>query len=289
MNVRGAFRSAVRITSIATVATVVLGLSGGLAFAQANAAFDGASNYASPGWSTTPANLGTGFGAWDIIVVNNDNPPYAGTYLDTSSAVASNGNSWGSYANSPQGSTLPSVDFIRPFTGSSGAPLSSETFSINLSADGVGNGAGAAQGFSLETAPGSPGIGSAELTLAYFGSTTNNNMVFEDDNGTTNTSTGINFANLNAGLHVTVTVAAYTGGLNAYTVVVTPYAGGSPLATFNGDTTGQMSQVDVFNDNTTGNGYFNNLSITAVPEPSSMALVGIGVLGAIGLIRRRKV
>jgi hypothetical protein len=285
MTMRGNVKRVLLTTSISTVVAVTLGLSGGTAFGQANAAFDGASNYAPSSWSSTPANLGTGFGAWDIIIQNNNMPPYAGTYLDTSSAVASNGYSWGNYANSPQGSTLPSVDFVRPFTGPGGAALSSgETFSINLSADGVGNGTGAAQGFSLETAPGSPGIGSAELTFAYFGSTTNNNMELDDNGGTTNASTGIAFANLNTGLHVVVA----EGNAGAYTITVTPVGGGAPLFTASGTTVGQMNQVDVFDDNTSGNGYFNNLAIT-VPEPSSIALVGIGLLGAIGMIRRRKV
>ena len=260
---------------------VALGLSAGVAFGQANPAFDTASNYAGPGWSTTPANLGTGFGAWNIIVQNNLQPPYAGTYLDSGSAVISGGNSWGSYANSPQGSTLPSIDFVRPFTG--GSLSSGQTFSLNLSADGAGNGTGAAQGFSLETAPGGGGIGAAELTIAYFGSTTNNSMEIDDNNGTTNSNVGINFAQLNAGL----TIAVTEGAAGAYTVVITPVTGGAPLATLTGTTTGAINQVDVFNDNTTGNGYFNNLSIVNVPEPSTIGLVVIGLLGALGL--RRKV
>jgi hypothetical protein len=259
---------------------VVLGLSGGIVFAQANAAFDGASNYAGPGWSTTPANLGTGFGAWDIIVQNNTMPPYAGTYLDTSSGVASNGDSWGDYANNP-GATLPSVDFVRPFTG--GSLSSGESFSINLASDGIGGGTGAAQGFSLETAPGSPGIGTAELTLQYAGAYGHDNMEIEDNNGTTNSSVTVNFSQLHAGIHVVLT----EGAAGMYTVVISSNANGAVLATLTGTTTGPINQVDVFNDNTSANGYFNNLAIT-VPEPSSIALVGIGLLGAIGMIRRRK-
>jgi len=269
-----------RILKSLPAMVVALGLSAGVAFGQANPAFDTASNYAGPGWSTTPPNLGTGFGAWNIVVQNNTAPPYVGTYLDSSSAVVSGGSSWGSYANSG-GPPYGVIDFVRPFTG--GSLSSGQTFSLNLSADGAGNGPGAAQGFSLETAPGGGGIGSAELTIAYFGSTTNNSMEIDDNNGTTNSNVGINFAQLNAGLHIAVT----EGAAGAYSVVITPVAGGAPLATLTGTTTGAINQVDVFNDNTTGNGYFNNLSIVTVPEPSTIGLVVIGLLGALGL--RRKV
>jgi hypothetical protein len=258
---------------------VALGLSGGVAFAQANPAFDTASNYAGPGWSTTPANLGTGFGAWNIVVQNNSGPPYVGTYLDSSSGVVSGGSSWGTYANNG-GATIPSIDLIRPFTG--GALSAGQTFSISLASDGVGNGnsgpPSSAQGFSLENS-----AGNARLTLEYIGTQANDNMVFEDNSGTTNTTVSVTFANLHAG----ITAAVTEGAAGAYTVVVTPFGGGAPLATLTGITTGPITQVDYFNENTAGNGYFNNLSIVNVPEPSTIALVGIGLFSALAMRRRK--
>ena len=94
---------------------VALSLCGGAALA-ANSAFDTASNYAPSSWSTTPANLGSGFGPWNIVVQNNTSPPYVGTYLDNGSAVVSGGFSWGTYANTG-GLPYGQENFIRPFTG----------------------------------------------------------------------------------------------------------------------------------------------------------------------------
>ena len=262
---------------------VALGLSGSVAFA-ANPATDTASNYAGPGWSTTPANLGTGFGAWNIVVQNNTAPPYVGTYLDSGSGVVSGGNSWGSYANSG-GPPYGQENFIRPFTG--GALSSGQTFSISLASDGVGNGnsgpPSSAQGFSLETTPGGGGIGAAELTLEYVGTQANDNMVFEDNSGITNTTVSIGFS----GLHTGITASVTEGLGGAYTIVVTPFGGGPTLFTYTGTTTGPITQADYFNENTTGNGYFNNLSIVSVPEPSTIALVGIGFFGALAMRRRK--
>jgi hypothetical protein len=258
---------------------VALGLSGGVAFAQANPAFDTASNYAGPGWSTTPANLGTGFGPWNIVVQNNTAPPYVGTYLDSSSGVVSGGNSWGTYANNG-GATIPSIDFIRPFTG--GALSSGQTFSISMASDGVGDGnsgpPSSAQGFSLENS-----AGNARLTLEYIGTQANDNMVFEDNSGITNTTVSIGFS----GLHTGITASVTEGLSGAYTIVVTPFGGGPTLFSFSGTTTGPITQADYFNENTTGNGYFNNLSIVNVPEPSTIGLVVVGVFVAL-TIRRRK-
>src|SRR5664279_5517282 len=66
--------------------------------AQSNSASDTASNYSGGGWGLTPPNLGSGFGAWTVMPVNGNNPPYVGTYLGTGSSVASGGYVWGTYA-----------------------------------------------------------------------------------------------------------------------------------------------------------------------------------------------
>src|SRR5215469_866178 len=90
----------------ASASFLTLGFSGVSAFAAATAS-DTAGNYTGGAWSTTPPNNGTGFGAWSVNVQNNNNPPYAGTYMAGSGntpIVDGSGNAWGTYANSAQGS-----------------------------------------------------------------------------------------------------------------------------------------------------------------------------------------
>jgi len=50
------------------------------------------------------------------------------------------------------------------------------------------------------------------------------------------------------------------------------------------------SSFNYVDSNTTGNGYFNNLNMTAepVPEPATLALVGLGGLAMLGVARRNK-
>ena len=50
------------------------------------------------------------------------------------------------------------------------------------------------------------------------------------------------------------------------------------------------SQFQFTDSNTTGNGYFNTLKVTAeaTPEPSTLALMGMSGLGTLFAFRRRK-
>ncbi|MGH7940664.1 MAG: hypothetical protein ACREFR_06285, partial [Limisphaerales bacterium] len=128
----------------ASIALVALGLSGVTVFAAATAS-DTAGNYVGT-WSTSPANNGTGFGAWNVNVENENSPPYVGTYLAGSGdtpIVDGSGNAWGTYANGAPGNG--EIVFTRPFTAGSVSDSSSlynQTFSFDLGSGGVGPGQG---------------------------------------------------------------------------------------------------------------------------------------------------
>jgi len=258
---------------------MALGLSGGAAFAAGTAA-DTASNYSGGGWGNTPPNNGSGFGAWNVTLNNPNNPPYVGTYLDTGSAIVTGGYSWGTYANGSPGNG--SISITRPFTAgaSTSSSLFNQTFSFDLSSGGVGPGQG---DLSVE-------IGNAFL-FQYLGAGSDN-FIFNDPTSGLIT-TPVDFGELNAGLVVSLAVS---GALNStsegYTFTVSPFAGGSPLYTTSGTFDSSAYNTSSFNyldSNTTGNGYFNNLNITAeaVPEPTTLALVGLSGLALVA-VRRKK-
>jgi hypothetical protein len=282
------------------IIAATMALSSQVANAAASAS-DTAANYTSYwGASPLPANGGNGFGPWNISVANDNNPPYVGTYLNSGGSVATGGYSFGTYANSPQGSTYGSINLYRPFTvnptgyqdPSGLGTLYNQTFSIALASDGVGDGNGgpsdSAFGFSLDSGQGPSAT--PVLTLEYLGTSASDNLVLIDNDGTDNTTVPVNFGDLNGGISVSVSVGGNNpDGVNPYTITISPFAGGPAYYSYSGDTTGPIQQADVFDSNTTGNGYFNDLAISPEAAPdssSSFVLLGLGVMGLV--LQRRK-
>jgi len=264
----------------------VLGLAGGSASA-AMIAHDNAANY-SGGWGLSAPNLGSGFGPWASFATNNSGPPYSGTYLDSSSTTISTASySWGTYANSAQPTQIPSVDLVRPFLPAAGGysdpstlgTLYNQTFSLAMQTYGVG-GAGSAFGFSLDTGQGAGATASPVLTLEYAGGLTDNMTLIDNDGTNLLAGVPLNFADINGGLLVSVAVGSSPDGLNPYTLTVSPAPGNMAFSTpyvYSNYTNGPIQQVDMFDDTTDQNGFFNSLGVSpelAVPEPASVGLFG---------------
>lgn len=266
----------------ASITFLTFGFSSAAVFAAATAS-DTAGNYIGT-WGTSPANNGSGFGAWNVNVENAANPPYVGTYLAGSGntpIVDGSGNAWGTYANGTPGDG--EIIVTRPFTtGLSGSSsLYNQTFSFDLGSGGVGPNQGLL----------SVAVGNAFL-LEYNGTGTDN-MLLSIDGGTA-TGTGVGFSALNAGLNISLAVSgAVNSTTEDYTFTIAPFSGGTPLFTQSGtfdSSDYNTSQFQYIDSDTMQNGYFNTLNVTveAAPEPSTLAL-GV-VSGACFLFgfRRRK-
>lgn len=225
------------------------------------------------GW-TTGDNGGSGFAAWSIVASpgGSSNGVFvasstANGFMPPSGGIDTGGVAWGMYANSGQ-----ATDVYRPFTG--GALTLGQTFHVAIDNGTVQT--GGVVGFGLQNA------GGFNLWELYFsgGATL---YTINDSLGAHDSTIGYTEAGLTIDFTLTETAT--------YSATITALAGGSQ--TVSGSLFAQgdqgIAQFHAFNFNSGGgdgaNFYVNSLAI--VPEPATVSLVGLGLLSALGLRRRK--
>lgn len=249
----------------AAVMSVVLS-SGAFAQLQTNA-FDFGANYdGTPGW-TNGSSAGFGFGNWTITANNGSGG--AGVFIGDPSFAGISGmsaQSFGLYAN-PQGSGA-TVTASRPLTT---ALQVGDTFSLQWGINWDGNnGSVGNKGFNLF-------VGATQVVNVNNGG--NSDIQFNSINtgmgfGTaamtwsftyTNASTLVVTANDRDGTGTFSTNVTVTGGISSFSLYATELGAG---------------------DNRQP--YYNDFSVTAVPEPSTYALLALSAVAFGGYVVRRR-
>ncbi len=240
---------------------------------------DNAGNYgtiASSTW-TNGSNGGTGYGPWSFN--NSGTVAQSGETLNDSTANGAgghaginsgNGAAWGLYGNNSQ-----TASAVRPF---SSVLQLGQSFSIDFENGFLQN--GGTVGLGLQEANGNNRVefffvgGQSDYTLQT----------------TSGADTGIGFTD--TGLHLTFTLTS----ADTMNVSVTGLNGNASSYSTNnisleGDAGASIAQVRLFNFNagngTSQNDFYNNMSLSAVPEPSTILMVGGGLAGML-ILRRRK-
>lgn len=242
----------------------------GSAFGQAS---DNAGNYGGV-WSNG-SNGGTGFTVWDLSGNNNDSTTnFAGYFLASSTAgsgdINTGGNSFGIYAN-------PATAFANANRGfAQGDLLSGQTFSLQLAVN-FRNGN---KGLNLYS-------GTTQLFNFNVGG---DNYSFTPAGGT---GTNLSFA-YQADSVFTLSFTRTIGTAFDVSIVRTSNAGGTETFSQSFDFGASINNFRLYNSGTDDGGaannlYFNNLAISAVPEPTTLSLVAIGTaFGGWAFTRRRR-
>jgi hypothetical protein len=250
-----------KISSFAKLAALIFASSSALH--AATVFTDDAGNYTTGSW-ITGSNSGSGFGAWTLT--SSGGSGFAGTFIGDPSSAGITGMSapsFGLFAN-PFGSGA-FVNAERSFANPLGVGDSfSFQWGINWDSDG-GN-----KGFSLY----SGGVSGTELINVNNGSNSditinNSNVGFGYGNATmswtitrtSSTNLQVNATNRDGG-------AAYTGNF-----------------TISGNPDSFKFYASGMNSGDNRQPYFNNLTVTVVPEPSSLSLLA---LSGLALLRRRR-
>lgn len=248
-----------------------------------------ASDYAtdptySGGWSAGQ-NGGTGFGAWSF---NGTDPTPAGTYQGMSSA-STLGTAWtlSTYSTS--------TGLANAGRSINGGLQAGETFQTVIQNPTGYAGYYTYRGFDIMFTSGSdnsvPGDNTAALRLSvfdYYNSAANWHI---NDTGSYGTSLS-SLATGTSGMIIDLTLNSPT----TYTLSLAPVSDpNSPYLTYSGTLASAINYVDFRNydsvsgglDDAANNFSISSMTITAVPEPASIALVGLGSLGMLALRRRQ--
>ena len=236
---------------------------------------DNAGNYTS--WTDT-SNQGTGFGAWTLVNNNagGTTPPFAGHFIGSSTGStgdpgsgninsSANGSSFGMYAN-PNGAIATAS---RSFAG--GALSIGQTFTLQLAVN-FRNGA---KGFSLTNGGNEVfnfNIGGDQYSVNSVNLTLPNGFQSDSD-------FSLSFTQYSATTMSVAIVRSSSAGANEPV-----YSANLPIASATG--------FQLYNTNTTAGGNVNNLyanNFAIIPEPSTVALLGVGCLAALAALRRRRV
>lgn len=221
---------------------------------------DTAGNYAT--W-LNGSNLGTGFGSW-TFATSDTSGHFLGSSTNLSPSlpdINTGGQSFGMYAANPGFATA-----TRPFDG--GTLALGQSFSIDLA---------------VNFRNGFKGIDLLDGVTTIF-----NFNIGGDDYSVTAATGGGSIGNAysdNTKFHLEFTQLTLGGG--SWTITRTGGVADLDSGTYSGAASGFRLYIGNTDGGSANDLYANNPTISPVPEPSTIALVGVGLIG-MWFVRRRK-